>query len=45
VRDHPLSAVVNTRRAEIGPYLSEMQIKAALMGLLVAGGMIIPGSS
>jgi predicted cation transporter len=30
--------------AEIGPYLSEMQIKAALMGLLLAGGMLIPGN-
>jgi len=30
--------------AEIGPYLSEMQIRAALMGLLIAGGMLIPGN-
>jgi len=30
--------------AEIGPYLSELQIKAALMGLLVSGGMLIPGN-
>ena len=30
--------------AEIGPSLSEMQIKAALMALLVAGGMLIPGN-
>jgi predicted cation transporter len=44
VRDHPLSAVVDKRPAEIGPYLSEMQFKAALMGLLVAGGMLIPGN-
>jgi len=30
--------------AEIGPYLSVLQIRAALMGLLVAGGMLIPGN-
>lgn len=30
--------------AEIGPALSEAQIKAALMGLLIAGGMLIPGN-
>jgi predicted cation transporter len=30
--------------AEIGPYLSGMQIRAALMGLLIAGGMLIPGN-
>jgi predicted cation transporter len=30
--------------AEIGPYLTEMQIKSALMGLLIAGGMLIPGN-
>jgi predicted cation transporter len=30
--------------AEIGPYLSGIQIKAALMGLLVSGGMLIPGN-
>ncbi len=30
--------------AEIGPALSEVQIKAALMGLLIAGGMLIPGN-
>ncbi len=30
--------------AEIGPYLSPLQIKAALMGLLVSGGMLIPGN-
>ncbi len=30
--------------AEIGPALSELQIKAALMGLLIAGGMLIPGN-
>jgi predicted cation transporter len=30
--------------AEIGPFLSEMQIKAALMGLLISGGMLIPGN-
>lgn len=30
--------------AEIGPALSEFQIKAALMGLLIAGGMLIPGN-
>ena len=30
--------------AEIGPFLSPLQIKAALMGLLIAGGMLIPGN-
>jgi predicted cation transporter len=30
--------------AEIGPNLSLLQIRAALMGLLVSGGMLIPGN-
>jgi predicted cation transporter len=30
--------------AEIGPYLSVLQIRAALMGLLISGGMLIPGN-
>lgn len=30
--------------AEIGPALSLVQIKAALMGLLISGGMLIPGN-
>ena len=30
--------------AEIGPFLSPLQIRAALMGLLLAGGMLIPGN-
>jgi len=30
--------------AEIGPALSETQIKSALLGLLIAGGMLIPGN-
>ncbi len=30
--------------AEIGPTMSALQIKAALMGLLIAGGMLIPGN-
>ncbi|MEM4496521.1 MAG: DUF1646 family protein [Archaeoglobaceae archaeon] len=30
--------------AEIGPSLTEFQIKSALMGLLVAGGMLVPGN-
>lgn len=30
--------------AEIGPALTELQIKSALMGLLIAGGMLIPGN-
>jgi predicted cation transporter len=30
--------------AEIGPTLSLLQIKGALMGLLIAGGMLIPGN-
>ncbi len=30
--------------AEIGPAMSEIQIKSILMGLLIAGGMLIPGN-
>ena len=30
--------------AEIEPSMSEIQIKSALMGLLIAGGMLIPGN-
>jgi predicted cation transporter len=30
--------------AEIGPSLGELQIKSALLGLLIAGGMLIPGN-
>lgn len=30
--------------AEIGPQLTILQIKSALMGLLIAGGMLIPGN-
>ena len=30
--------------AEIGPALSEVQIKSALLGLLISGGMLIPGN-
>jgi predicted cation transporter len=30
--------------AEIGPMLTMLQIKGALMGLLIAGGMLIPGN-
>ena len=30
--------------AEIGPQLSLIQIKSALMGLLITGGMLIPGN-
>lgn len=30
--------------AEIGPQLSLIQIKSALLGLLIAGGMLIPGN-
>ena len=30
--------------AEIGPQLSLIQIKSTLMGLLIAGGMLIPGN-
>lgn len=30
--------------AEIGPSLSVLQIKAALLGLLISGGMLIPGN-
>ena len=30
--------------AEIGPTLNEAQIKSALLGLLISGGMLIPGN-
>jgi predicted cation transporter len=30
--------------AQIGPTLTELQIKGILMGLLIAGGMLIPGN-
>jgi predicted cation transporter len=30
--------------AEIAPQLSIMQIKSALIGLLISGGMLIPGN-
>ncbi len=30
--------------AEIGPTFSQLQINAALMGLLISGGMLIPGN-
>ena len=30
--------------AEIGPNLNELQIKSILMGLLIAGGMLVPGN-
>jgi predicted cation transporter len=30
--------------AEIGPTLTELQIKSALLGLLISGGMLIPGN-
>jgi predicted cation transporter len=30
--------------AEIGPTMNELQIKSILMGLLIAGGMLIPGN-
>ncbi len=30
--------------AEIGPSLTEPQIKSALLGLLISGGMLIPGN-
>jgi predicted cation transporter len=30
--------------AEIGPTMSEEQIKSALLGLLISGGMLIPGN-
>ncbi|MHB1131446.1 MAG: DUF1646 family protein [Chloroflexota bacterium] len=42
-----LSAVLDNATltaAEIGPALSQLQISAALMGLLVSGGMLIPGN-
>jgi len=42
-----ISAVVDNATltaAEIGPAMSILQIKSALMGLLIAGGMLIPGN-
>ncbi|HXZ23372.1 MAG TPA: DUF1646 family protein, partial [Methanomassiliicoccales archaeon] len=42
-----ISAVVDNATltaAEIGPVLSMAQIKGALLGLLIAGGMLIPGN-
>ncbi|MEB3825442.1 MAG: DUF1646 domain-containing protein [Desulfurococcales archaeon] len=30
--------------AEIAPFLTEAQIKSALMGLIISGGMLIPGN-
>jgi len=42
-----ISAVVDNATltaAEIGPSMSLLQIKSALMGLLIAGGMLIPGN-
>jgi predicted cation transporter len=30
--------------AEIGPNLNELQIKSILMGLLISGGMLVPGN-
>ncbi len=42
-----LSAVVDNATltaAEIGPSLSLIQIKSALLGLLISGGMLIPGN-
>ncbi len=42
-----ISAVVDNATltaAEIGPYLSEEQIRSALMSLLISGGMLIPGN-
>nr|MEB3860255.1 DUF1646 domain-containing protein [Desulfurococcales archaeon] len=42
-----ISAVVDNATltaAEIGPFLTEEQIRSALMSLLVSGGMLIPGN-
>ncbi len=42
-----ISAVVDNATltaAEIGPVLTAVQIKGALLGLLIAGGMLIPGN-
>jgi len=30
--------------AEIGPFMTESQIKSVLMGLLISGGILIPGN-
>ena len=42
-----ISAIVDNATltaAEIGPAMGLLQIKSALMGLLIAGGMLIPGN-
>ena len=42
-----LSAILDNATlaaAEIGPALTELQIKSVLVGLLIAGGMLIPGN-
>jgi len=42
-----ISAIVDNATlvaAEIGPSMSILQIKSALLGLLIAGGMLIPGN-
>ncbi len=42
-----ISAVVDNATltaAEIGPHMTLAQIKSALMGLLISGGMLIPGN-
>jgi len=42
-----ISAIVDNATlaaAEIGPSMGLLQIKSALMGLLLAGGMLIPGN-
>ena len=42
-----VSAVLNNATlaaAEIGPSLAESQIKSALLGLLISGGLLIPGN-
>ena len=42
-----ISAVVDNATltaAEIGPFLTEEQIRSALMSLLISGGMLIPGN-
>ncbi|MCE5299314.1 MAG: DUF1646 domain-containing protein [Spirochaetia bacterium] len=30
--------------AEVGPHMSDMQVKSAILGLIIAGGMLIPGN-
>lgn len=42
-----LSAVLDNATlvaAEVGPFMTAIQVKSAVMGLIIAGGMLIPGN-